>query len=71
MAINCSICGLVIKPHPVSGWDKGHNAQPVNAGRCCDVCNELIVIPRRIADMMLNPNNEPDSEHNKWQGDQQ
>jgi hypothetical protein len=25
-----------------------HNAQPVNAGRCCDECNMRVVIPYRL-----------------------
>lgn len=26
----------------------GNNAQPVNNGRCCDKCNQDVVIPRRM-----------------------
>ena len=26
----------------------GNNAQPVNDGRCCDNCNETVVVPARI-----------------------
>jgi hypothetical protein len=37
----CSICKL-----PYQGW--GNNAQPVNAGRCCDRCNQEVVMPRRV-----------------------
>lgn len=41
----CSICG---KP----GWPDGsHNAQPINDGRCCGICNITVVIPRRLADL--------------------
>lgn len=39
----CSICGKKYEGY-------GNNAQPVNDGRCCDQCNTLIVIPRRIQD---------------------
>lgn len=28
----------------------GHNAWPLVKGRCCEVCNELLVIPRRLDD---------------------
>lgn len=49
--MNCSICGIPIKPDPISGWDEGHNAQPINDGRCCDGCNGSLVVPRRIRDM--------------------
>lgn len=39
----CVICGDVIK-------DKhGHDAHPIAAGRCCDVCNYTVVVPSRIA----------------------
>jgi hypothetical protein len=43
----CSICG-----HPYEGF--GHNAQPVNDGRCCDTCNTHIVIARRLYDIYRN-----------------
>ena len=40
----CSICG--------ENYDHyGHNAEPVNSGRCCDYCNTTVVIPRRIGDL--------------------
>jgi hypothetical protein len=39
----CSICG-----DEYQGF--GHNAWPVNDGRCCNDCNNLI-IARRISDM--------------------
>ncbi len=38
----CSICkGEMNDPY-------GHNAQPLNDGRCCDICNTQFVIPERI-----------------------
>lgn len=46
--MNCSICQLPIKPNPINGWDKGNNAEPVNDGRCCDNCNDNVVIPARL-----------------------
>lgn len=40
----CSICGR--------GYDGfGHNAQPVNPGRCCDKCNSDTVIPTRVVNL--------------------
>ena len=48
-ALACSICKLPIEN--VMGWIGGHNAQPVNDGRCCTVCNDLYVIPARIANI--------------------
>jgi hypothetical protein len=38
--MQCSICS-----GPVT---EGHNAEPVNDGRCCTVCNDMVVIPSRI-----------------------
>jgi hypothetical protein len=32
----CSICGRRYQ-------NRGHNAQPVNDGRCCDHCNMAVV----------------------------
>lgn len=45
--MNCVLCGQVIKGY-------GHNPEPVAAfedGRCCDDCNNNVVIPTRIQDM--------------------
>ena len=39
---HCSICGAIFHGY-------GHNAQPVNNGRCCERCNREVVIPTRIA----------------------
>ena len=44
----CSICKQTIQPDP-SGWSEGHNAEPINKGRCCGMCNDMIVTPRRIS----------------------
>ena len=35
----CSICQV-----PYSGY--GHNAQPINNGRCCDACNTVVINAR-------------------------
>lgn len=40
----CSICGWTY-----TGF--GNNAFPINDGRCCDDCNDLVV-RRRINDIM-------------------
>jgi hypothetical protein len=42
----CSICGDTLS-------DYGHNADPVNDGRCCDNCNGVHVIPARIAQLRI------------------
>lgn len=54
----CSICSQPIKPEP-HGWAGGHNAQPVNNGRCCSNCNAHCVIPMRIALLVTPPNTPP------------
>ena len=37
----CCICGK-----EYTHW--GNNALPVSDGRCCDVCNDTVIIPARI-----------------------
>lgn len=32
--------------HRYENW--GNNAEPVNEGRCCDYCNDTVVIPARL-----------------------
>ena len=50
----CCICNGLIKPlmsHDVPPkiiWDKGHNAEPIKDGQCCDKCNFEKVIPERL-----------------------
>lgn len=34
------------------GWELGHNAQPIQDGRCCTECNVNRVIPQRLDDMI-------------------
>ena len=29
-------------------WDDGHNADPINTGRCCTSCNYSVVTPTRL-----------------------
>lgn len=48
--MKCSICHGPILPEP-HGWAGGHQAAPINDGRCCSECNSQIVIPARIAIM--------------------
>lgn len=52
--LKCSICDDPIRKNPVTGWDQGHNAQPVNDGRCCDNCNSRIVIPYRFSQLLMD-----------------
>lgn len=45
----CSICHLPCEPWHPGSTGYGHNAWPINEGRCCNACNALKVIPARIA----------------------
>lgn len=49
----CSICQEPIPPEgpPEHPWVDGHNAEPINAGRCCGHCNATVVLPARIQRM--------------------
>ena len=38
----CVICG-----YEILGF--GNNALPVKVGQCCGMCNDTVVIPRRLA----------------------
>ena len=51
----CSICKQPINPDP-SGWSDGHNAEPINKGRCCGACNALVVTPSRISEYLNREN---------------
>jgi hypothetical protein len=44
------ICSICRGPIPVEhgSWKYGHNAEPVNDGRCCSDCNHNVVIPTRL-----------------------
>ena len=44
--MKCSICKEEIEVE--GNWKLGNNAQPINNGRCCGVCNMSKVIPMRI-----------------------
>ena len=48
----CSICDGPIEPRRRPDgeiyWEHGHNAWPINDGRCCTSCNDTVVVPRRI-----------------------
>tara|TARA_R100000656_G_scaffold48967_1_gene39566 strand:+ start:1243 stop:1440 length:198 start_codon:yes stop_codon:yes gene_type:complete len=56
--MKCSICSGKIdkQKHPITGkvyWTKGHNAQPINDGRCCSKCNYRDVLKQRFKDAGL------------------
>ncbi len=50
--MKCSICKGKIDEHKtLEGevyWTHGHNAEPVNEGRCCTKCNNNVVLPERM-----------------------
>jgi hypothetical protein len=51
------ICCICSKPIPDKrGWRFGNNAEPVAHGRCCDRCDNEVVIPTRIARLMAAAN---------------
>ena len=72
--MKCSICeeNLEEQKHPITGeifWNKGHNAEPINDGRCCDRCNYTIVIPKRIKNSEADPQIMPcDPDDGSWVG---
>jgi len=39
--LKCCLCGG-------DAGKYGNNAEPVKSGRCCDVCNSVVVIPARL-----------------------
>jgi len=51
-ALQCDLCTGPIEIHrdPTGNayWNKGHNAEPLTEGRCCDICNATKVIPARL-----------------------
>ena len=49
--MDCVICGEVIGADN-HGWVGGANAEPVAEGQCCWKCDETVVLPRRIEDIM-------------------
>lgn len=47
----CSICGKEYKGY-------GNNASPVKDGKCCDKCNDEVVIPARIKNLVIKEDTE-------------
>ena len=56
-----TICDICHKPIPVKTfpnggtWEYGNNARPVTSGRCCDECDDEVVIPARMARLGFQP----------------
>jgi len=59
--MDCVLCGRVIEKEAF-GWDKGHNAYPINEGRCCAACNDTKVLPARLAEWMRRKPNMQEKE---------
>ena len=49
----CVICG-----EPIEGY--GNNAEPVKKGKCCDKCNQEVVIPARLKNLKLTEDQDDD-----------
>ena len=54
--MKCSICGLEIEMDADGKWDGGHNAAPIVEGRCCEECNDIVVIPMRLREFQERRN---------------
>jgi hypothetical protein len=50
--MKCIICKGSIEPNRTPDgeiyWTGGNNAEPVKSGRCCEECNNSVVIPARF-----------------------
>ena len=53
--MKCVICSRRITTDP-NGWTGSHNAEPVAKGKCCESCNEIVII-RRLNDFQLRKEN--------------
>ncbi len=53
--MKCCICKNKIKSE---NRVKGHNAEPVCKGKCCDFCNTSKVIPARLKDSRTETEND-------------
>ena len=59
MSKECVICNNQIKdPY-------GHNAEPVKEGKCCEHCNQTVVIPHRLNWFMEKYANQNKRDQNK------
>ena len=56
--MKCTICGLEIKTDSDGIWSGGHNAEPINEGRCCEKCNDTVVLPMRLRQFEARRKNE-------------
>jgi len=49
--MRCVICGKEIEP-TWYGYSGGCNAEPVAEGRCCERCDQTVVMPARLKAMI-------------------
>ena len=57
--LNCCICGIKIQVEKSTGWRYGNNAEPFGTkdnDRCCNTCNDSIVITARLNSMFNQKN---------------
>jgi hypothetical protein len=60
----CVLCGSSIDAQLMpngSVWVHGHNACPVKEGRCCSSCNSEVVLPARLANLLMWARGDRDS----------
>ena len=55
--MECKICGKEILMDADGKWDGGHNAEPITEGRCCEKCNDTVVIPMRLREFQSRRKN--------------
>ena len=55
--MECKICDKEISMDVDGKWDGGHNAEPINEGRCCEKCNDTIVTPMRLREFQSKREN--------------
>ena len=51
--MKCSICKNEIEKlkDPKTGnvcWDSGNSSEPISEGRCCNKCDDEVVLPARL-----------------------
>ena len=62
----CCLCDGLIDHHKNAEgetyWTKGHIAQPIKEGQCCDWCNTNVVLPKRFENIMKGDFNEKNTQ---------
>jgi len=52
--VECCLCGEIIVPDE-NGWAERNNAEPLGDGRCCNKCNEVVIM-KRLQNLRRNKN---------------